>query len=58
MKDTMPRYTLRVPRELLDKIKYIAGAEARTTNKEIEWILLEKVAEYEAKHGEIKLGEK
>ena len=30
MKDTLPRYTLRVPQELLDKLAYIANYEGRT----------------------------
>ena len=38
MKDNLPRYTLRVPRILLDKLEYIADYEGRTKNKELEQI--------------------
>ena len=39
MKDDFPRYTLRIPQILLDKIGYIAEYEGRTKNKEIEQLM-------------------
>lgn len=53
MKDNFPRYTLRIPQVLLDKIGYIADYEGRTKNKEIEQLIKKRIAEFEAQHGEI-----
>ena len=55
--DHLPRYTLRVPQALLDKIGYIAEYEGRTKNREIEQLLKRRVAEFEQEHGEIPLTE-
>lgn len=53
MKDNLPRYTLRVPQELLDKIAYIAEYEGRSKNREIEQLLKKRIAEFESAHGSI-----
>ena len=53
MKDNLPRYTLRVPQILLDKLGYIAEYEGRTKNKEIEQLIKKRITEFEAVHGEI-----
>lgn len=53
MKDNLPRYTLRIPQILLDKIAYIAKYEGRTKNKEIEQLIKHRIAEFEATHGQI-----
>jgi len=53
MADNLPRYTLRIPQELLDKLAYIAAYEGRTKNKEIEQIIKKRIAEFEQTHGEI-----
>lgn len=53
MKDNLPRYTLRIPQELLDKLAYVAEYEGRTKNKEIEQIIKKRIAEFEAEHGPI-----
>lgn len=53
MNDNLPRYTLRIPQLLLDKIGYIAAYEGRTKNKEIEQIIKQRIAEFEATHGPI-----
>ena len=45
MKDSLPRYTLRVPQILLDKIGYIAASEGRTKNKELEQLMRKRIAE-------------
>ena len=55
MKDSLPRYTLRIPQELLDKLAYIAAYEGRTKNKEIEQLIKKRIAEFEATHGNIEL---
>lgn len=53
MKDNLPRYTLRIPQQLLDKLSYIADYEGRSKNKEIEQIIKKRIAEFEAVHGPI-----
>lgn len=55
MKDNLPRYTLRVPQILLDKLAYIADYEGRTKNKELEQLIKKRIAEFEALNGEIVL---
>ena len=58
MKDNLPRYTLRVPRVLLDKLEYIADYEGRTKNKELEQLIKRRIAEFEQIHCEIPENEK
>ena len=53
MKDSLPRYTLRIPQILLDKLSFIAEYEGRTKNKEIEQLIKKRIAEFEEIHGEI-----
>ena len=53
MKDNLPRYTMRVPKVLLDKLGYIADYEGRTKNKELEQLIKKRIAEFEQVHGEI-----
>ena len=52
-KENLPRYTLRIPQILLDKLGYIAEYEGRTKNKEIEQLIKKRIAEFEAVHGSI-----
>ena len=56
MKDNLPRYTLRIPQLLLDKLGYIAEYAGRTKNKEIEQLIKRRVDEFEEIHGNIKTG--
>lgn len=53
MQNNLPRYTLRISQELLDKIGYIAEYEGRTKNREIEQLIKKRIAEFEAVHGKI-----
>ena len=53
MDDFLLRYTLRVNRNLFYKFRYIAAAEGRSANKEIEQYLKKRVAEYEKENGKI-----
>ena len=53
MKDNLPRYTLRIPQILLDKLAYIAAYEGRTKNKEIEQLIKKRIQEFESIHGSI-----
>ena len=56
MKDNLPRYTLRIPQILLDKLGFIAEYEGRTKNKEIEQLIKRRVEEFEEIHGRIETG--
>lgn len=56
MEDKLLRYTLRVDRILFKKFRYIAEAEGRSENKEIEQYLKKRVKEFEEEHGKIDLG--
>ena len=55
MKDNLPRYTLRIPQILLDKLGFIAEYEGRTKNKEIEQLIKRRVEEFEKIHGKIEI---
>lgn len=50
-----PHFAIRIPRELLDKLKYIAEYNARSANKEIEILVKHHVQNFEKSNGEIKL---
>ncbi len=56
LEDKLLRYTLRVDRVLFKKFRYIAEAEGRSANKEIEQYLKKRVKEFEEEHGKIDLG--
>lgn len=53
MPSDMPRYTLRIPQILLDKIRFIAAENGRSANKEIELMIKQRIHEYESLNGEI-----
>ncbi|HDF2339492.1 Arc family DNA-binding protein [Clostridioides difficile] len=55
MSTSLPKYTLRINRILLEKIKYIAESEGRSANKEIEQIIKKHIEDYEQRKGEIKI---
>ncbi len=55
MPSSLPRYTLRIDPALLAKVAYIAQANDRSTNKEIERALRSLVSAYEAENGVIPL---
>ena len=55
MKDSLPRFTLRIPQVLLDKLEYVADSEGRTKNKELEQLIKKRIAEFEETHGKIDL---
>lgn len=58
MKDDLPRYTLRISKNLLDKLDYIAKYEVRSKNKEIEQLIKKRILEFEKENGEIDLNNK
>ena len=49
--EEMARFTLRVPKDLLDKLGYIAEYEGRTKNKELEQMIKARIADFESKEG-------
>jgi len=53
MSSNLPKFTLRIPYELLQKISYIAEENGRSTNREIETLIKRYVSEYEKKNGVI-----
>lgn len=55
MKDSLPRYTLRIPQNLLDKLAVVAEYEGRTKNREIEQLIRKRIAEFEETHGKIEI---
>ena len=52
-KDKPPRYTLRVSKELLDKLEYIASYNGRSKTKELEQMIISRIRTFENKHGPI-----
>jgi hypothetical protein len=58
MEDKLLRYTLRVDRIFFQKFRYIAEAEGRSANKEIEQYIKKRVSEFEAAHGKIEVNAK
>ena len=46
-------YTLRLPRELLDQLHFVASYNGRSANMEIVQLIKKHIAEFEAKHGKI-----
>ena len=55
MASNLPRYTLRIQQEYLDKIRYIAEENGRSANREIELMIKNRINEYEKENGTIKL---
>ncbi|MGW7932124.1 Arc family DNA-binding protein [Staphylococcus xylosus] len=53
MASNLPRYTLRIPQEKLDKIRYIAESEGRSANKEIERLIDKHIRNFENENGKI-----
>ena len=56
-KEQIARYTVRIPRELLDKVGYIAEYNGRTKNKELEQMIKARINAFEQKVGKINLNE-
>lgn len=57
MASNLPRYTLRIPQEYLDKMRYIAEENGRSANKEIELMIKQRIKDYESANGEIILSD-
>jgi hypothetical protein len=54
MKNNLPRYTMRINKELLGKIHYVADYEGRTLNRELEQLVKKRIETFEQEHGIIK----
>lgn len=57
MPSQMPKFTFRVDSQTLKKLRYIADNNFRTVNKELEMLVKQYIAEFEKKHGPIKIEE-
>ncbi|MDA2567383.1 Arc family DNA-binding protein [Bacillus cereus] len=49
MAQQTPKFTLRIPSELLEKLRSIAEENGRSVNKEIEILIKKHVANFEKK---------
>ncbi|MCH5385713.1 Arc family DNA-binding protein [Limosilactobacillus reuteri] len=50
-----PFFSLRIPVELMDKLKYIADYNGRSANKEIEQLVIKHVRDFEKENGQINI---
>ena len=48
--------SIRIDEEMLDKLHVIADYEGRSANSQINILIRDCIEKYEAKHGEIKIG--
>ena len=55
MPSDLPRLTVRMEKELIDKVNILAKKESRSTNQQIVYILKKYVEQYENLYGEIKI---
>lgn len=53
MPSDLPRLTVRMEQELIDKINVIAKKENRSTNQQITYIIKKYIEQYEQKNGRI-----
>jgi len=49
-----PPFSLRIPEELLEKVKFIANENKRSANKELEFIIQSYVDDWEKNNKKIK----
>lgn len=54
MKTNLSVFSLRINKNLIDKLSYIAQYEGRSRNKEIEQLIKQRVEQFEKENGEIK----
>lgn len=53
MGSNLPRLTVRMNQELIDKINKIAENEKRSTNQQIVYVLEKYIDQYEREHGKL-----
>lgn len=51
----MARFTLRISRDILGKLSYIAEYNGRTKNKELEQMIKSRIKTFETKYGSIEI---
>ena len=49
--------SIRIDEKMLDKLHVVADYEGRSANSQILILIRDAIENYEAKHGEIKIGE-
>lgn len=49
------KFTLRTEKDLLNKFRYVADYNARSANRELEFLMKNHIAEFEKEHGKITL---
>jgi hypothetical protein len=52
-RNKFPQFPLRVNPQLIAKIRYIGAENSRSANKEIEYIISQRIKAYEVENGEI-----
>lgn len=57
MIEKMSKFTVRVNEETLKKFRYVAEYNARSANRELEFLMRRHIAEFEKKHEKIILSE-
>lgn len=57
MPSNLPRLTVRMEQELIDKVNKIAQEENRSTNQEIVYAVKKYIEQYEKEHGRINSAE-
>ena len=57
MIERMSKFTVRVNEETLKKFRYVAEYNARSANRELEFLMKKHIAEFEKEHEEIILSE-
>lgn len=53
MKVKKLKFTVRVEEDLLRKFGYVAEYNARSVNREVEFLMKKRIAEFEINHGRI-----
>ncbi len=53
MPSDLPRLTVRMEKELIDKVNILAKKETRSTNQQIIYILKKYIEQYEQENGHI-----
>lgn len=53
MASKLPTFTIRIEKQFLKKVRYIAEYNGRSANREIELLIKAHIKRFETKHGEI-----
>ncbi len=53
MPSNLPHFAIRIPKELMGKLSYIASENGRSANKEIEQLIIKHVKDFESRFFEI-----